>query len=216
MRNGEKMQHQSIKSQVYEGILNDIMDGVYPSNAVLNEKTIVEKYQVSKTPVREALVQLCSEEILKNIPRFGYQVVPISPSEILEIIEYRKVIELAALELSFPRLTEVEFEELKKLNEESRKIVEVKEPRTHWRRNEEFHRYLAGYCSNKFLQQALDTSLNFCTRISNQYFTKLWNESKQADAINHVVLVEAMEAGDLDKAKNILSGDIDSFKNEIL
>ena len=65
--------NQSIKELVYEGILNDIIQGVYPANSILNERTLVEKYGGSKTSVREALVQLCSEGILKNIPRYGYQ-----------------------------------------------------------------------------------------------------------------------------------------------
>lgn len=210
------MQQQSIKSQVYEGILSDIMDGVYAPDAVLNEKTIVEKYKVSKTPVREALVQLCSEGILKNIPRFGYQIVSILPGEILEIVEFRKAVELAGLEMSFPRLGARELAELRELNEDSRKIVDVKEPRIHWRRNEDFHRHLMTYCGNRYLQQALDTAFNVCTLISNQYFVHLWRESRPADALNHVALTQAIADRDLPLAKEILSRDIDSFKAEIL
>ena len=53
------MGNQSIKTQVYESVLKDILDGVYQPNAVINEKTLMEKFGVSKTPIREALVQLC-------------------------------------------------------------------------------------------------------------------------------------------------------------
>ena len=89
--------NQSIKELVYEGILNDIILGVYPANSILNERTLVEKYGGSKTSVREALVQLCSEGILKNIPRFGYQLPVITPSELSAIIEYRIILETGAL-----------------------------------------------------------------------------------------------------------------------
>ena len=68
--------NQSIKELVYEGILNDIILGVYPANSILNERTLVEKYGGSKTSVREALVQLCSEEYSKiRIPASGYYAV---------------------------------------------------------------------------------------------------------------------------------------------
>ena len=100
------MQTQSIKDQVYQGILSDILDGVYDVTSVIREKDMIEKYHVSKTPVREALVQLCGENILRNIPRYGYQVVAITPQQIREVVEYRKVIELGALAASFPVLTE--------------------------------------------------------------------------------------------------------------
>ena len=58
--------------------------------------------------------------------------------------------------------------------------------------------------------------MNVCTRISNQYFTKLWNESKVSDASNHILLVEALEAGDLERAKTILRTDVEAFRDEIL
>ena len=108
------------------------------------------------------------------------------------------------------------MEELQHINEQSLEIVKLKEPHTHWRRNEDFHRQLCSYCGNRYLQQSLDTSLNICTRISNEYFTKLWSESRLSDAMNHVALVEVLEAGDLARAKEILAEDVESFKNEIL
>ena len=110
------MQGQSIKSQVYEGIMKDILDGVYKANDIINEKTLMEKYGVSKTPVREALVQLCSEGVLNNIPRFGYQLMAILPNQIMEIIEFRKIVELGALETCFPHLTSEQLSQLKRLN----------------------------------------------------------------------------------------------------
>ena len=43
------MQIQSIKDQVYQGILSDILDGVYDVTSVIREKDMIEKYHVSKT-----------------------------------------------------------------------------------------------------------------------------------------------------------------------
>lgn len=210
------MQGQSIKSQVYEGIMKDILDGVYKANDIINEKTLMEKYGVSKTPVREALVQLCSEGVLNNIPRFGYQLMAILPNQIMEIIEYRKIIELGALETCFPYLTSEQLSQLKRLNEEATRITYTKDPKMHWEANNLFHKTLCSFSNNSYVQKALEGAMNVCTRISNQYFTKLWNESKVSDASNHILLVEALEAGDLERAKAILSTDVEAFKDEIL
>lgn len=210
------MQGQSVKSQVYEGLLKDILDGVYQANAILNEKTLMEKYNVSKTPVREALVQLCGEGVLNNIPRFGYQLSVITPSEIAEIVEFRKVIETGALEMCFDSLTEVELDQLKALNEEAVKITYEHDINTHWERNQDFHRKLCSFSENRYLQKSLEDSLKIFTRISNQYFTKLWKESKVSDGINHIRIVEAMEKKDLELAKKILSIDVASIKDEML
>lgn len=210
------MRDQSIKSQVYESILRDILDGVYDVNTVINEKALVEKYNVSKTPVREALVQLCSEGTLKNIPRFGYQLAVITPDEIREIIEFRSVIEISALEISFPKLTEQDICELKELNKLAEEIVYSHDTKVHWDRNQEFHKKLCSYCENRYLQKALETALNTCTRISNQYFVRLWREGKQSDGTGHKQIVDALENKNLEQAKILLSEDVKAFKNDIL
>ena len=50
------MAEATIKSRLYNAIWNDIIDGVYDWNYVFNEKSLVEKYQVSKSPIRDALL----------------------------------------------------------------------------------------------------------------------------------------------------------------
>ena len=91
------MQKVALKDQIYQNILNEIQYGKLSTNAIINEKDFTEKFAVSKTPVREALVRLCSEGILENLPRYGYRLIPVTQSEIQEIIEYRKIVEIEAL-----------------------------------------------------------------------------------------------------------------------
>lgn len=209
------MQGQSIKTQVYEGILKDILDGIYQANAIINEKTLIEKYGVSKTPVREALVQLCGEGILNNIPRFGYQLSVITPSEIIETIEFRKIIEVGALEICFDRLGEKQLRELRLLNEEAERTMDIPDIKIHWEQNQDFHRKLCSFCGNRYLQKSLDSSLNISTRIANQYFTKVWNE-KEEEERDHFKLVKAIEEKNLASAKEILTYDIELMKNKVL
>lgn len=210
------MRDQSIKSRVYESILKDILEGVYGINSVINEKALVEKYNVSKTPVREALVQLCSEGILKNIPRFGYQLAMFTPDEILEVLEYRTILEVSALELCFHKLTEENINELKELNRMDAEIIYRHDTKIHWDRNQEFHKRLCSFCDNRYIQKSMNDILNTCTRISNQYFTKLWDQGEQSNGSNHVLLVQAIEDGDLEKAKEILAEDVGAFKKVFL
>lgn len=215
-RKGTTMQTQSIKDQVYQGILSDILDGVYDVTSVIREKDMIEKYHVSKTPVREALVQLCGENILRNIPRYGYQVVAITPQQIREVVEYRKVIELGALAASFPVLTEENLSELEKLNDEVQEIEAIHDYKIHWKCNLEFHRKLCSFCGNSYLQKALEEALRLCTGISNQYYTKSWEGGKEERAGNHERIVQALRKKDLETAKEILARDLDAFREELL
>ena len=86
----------SIKEQIEEVLFEDIVCGVYPPGTVLNEGTLTKKFGVSKSPVREALVTLCRDGVLMNIPRCGYQVVPITPHQFLDMQELRVIVEESA------------------------------------------------------------------------------------------------------------------------
>lgn len=209
------MGNQSIKEQVYASVLQDILDGAYPQNAVINEKTLMEKFGVSKAPVREALVQLCSEGFIKNIPRFGYQILSITPSEIVEMVEYRKVIELGALERAAAQITKADIEQLKALNRKVELVDKRHEVKLHWEMNQDFHKKLCSFCGNRYLDKALDASLKVCARFSNQYYVKVW-EHKQEGAYKHKQVVQAIEAGDIERAKVILAEDIEELlKNRV-
>lgn len=206
----------SIKDQVYEGILNDILDGVYDVNSVIKEKDMIEKYKVSKTPVREALVQLCGDNILRNIPRFGYQLVAITPQNIIDVIEFRKIIETGALTSCFFKLNKDATIQLRELTEQTAKIEQIHDQKIHWRRNMDFHRKLCSFCKNSYLQDALENALRVCTVISNQYYTMAWSKHRVTGVDQHENIITAIEEKNLEKAIVLLKADIDEMKNEIL
>lgn len=90
-----------LKDQVYEKILDEITEGKYQQNDIITERELIEKYGVSKSPVREALIELCKEDVLESRPRMGYQIRPISIKEISDIVELRIILETAALKKLF-------------------------------------------------------------------------------------------------------------------
>ena len=211
------MQSQSIKDQVYEGILNDILDGKYDVTSVIKEKDMIAKYQVSKTPVREALVQLCSESILVNIPRYGYKLVAITPQQILEVIEFRKVVEVGALTMCFDKITGEDIEQLRELIRKTSEVEGIHDHKIHWKYNMEFHKKLCGLCQNAYLQKALEDGMKVCTGISNQYYTHAWSKaSAPEEDSSHAAIVNAIENKDLERAKHLLEVDIEAFKSEVL
>ena len=64
----------SLKKMVYDTLLDDISSGRFRPNDILTEGSLTERFGVSKAPVREALIELCKDNILQSLPRFGYQV----------------------------------------------------------------------------------------------------------------------------------------------
>lgn len=66
------------------------------------EGSLVEKFGVSKAPVREALVKLCSEGVLKSVPRYGYIIVRLNERDARDIAQFRLILELSALKEASP------------------------------------------------------------------------------------------------------------------
>ena len=87
------MQKETLKERVYRGIYEAVTNGEYRPNDILTENQMIEKFGVSKSPVREALVELCKDGVLINIPRMGYQVRAVTLKEIMDILEFRVDVE---------------------------------------------------------------------------------------------------------------------------
>jgi DNA-binding GntR family transcriptional regulator len=132
------MQKETLKERVYRGIYEAVTNGEYRPNDILTENQMIEKFGVSKSPVREALVELCKDGVLINIPRMGYQVRAVTLKEIMDILEFRVDVEVGGLRKSFPVLTRENINMLRmiaeKHNADEDRIVS-----NNWQRNYEFH-----------------------------------------------------------------------------
>lgn len=85
----------SLANQIYIELREQILDGTIISNDIINEKSLALKYNVSKTPIREALHRLCQEGYLKSYPRKGYMVNETSQQDCCLIQQLRFYLESA-------------------------------------------------------------------------------------------------------------------------
>lgn len=88
----------TISGQVYEILKNDICSGVYPPGYWLQEKELAKQLSISRSPVREALRRLATEQLVRDIPNKGTFVREFSPRDIEEIFELRVLLENNAIE----------------------------------------------------------------------------------------------------------------------
>ncbi|HRW17977.1 MAG TPA: GntR family transcriptional regulator [Dermatophilaceae bacterium] len=89
-------------ARVYESIKRGILDGTHPCGALLTEGELADATGVSRTPVREALLRLETEGLVKLYPKKGALVVPVSVEEGRELLEARAVIEDWAAYAAWP------------------------------------------------------------------------------------------------------------------
>jgi len=87
----------TMTGQITARIREKIITGTYAPGAPLLQDSIAAEFGVSKIPVREALVQLRSEGLVDIFAHRGFQVRPVSASEMLEVFKLRLAIEPAAV-----------------------------------------------------------------------------------------------------------------------
>lgn len=205
-----------LKDQVYEKILDEITEGKYQQNDIITERELIEKYGVSKSPVREALIELCKEDVLESRPRMGYQIRPISIKEISDIVELRIILETAALKKTFQHLEPEHIELLKKNLNDAARIHSEKNITKHWKCNISFHLLLCSFCGNSKIYSEVERALQFSFRGAIQYFSLSWNRSHSTEAQRHHKLIVTMENRDLEKSLEILIEDIEDLKYELM
>ena len=86
----------SLTDRVHDQILELIIKNATEEEMVLTEKKLMELLGVSKAPVREALIKLCSEDVLINVPRFGYRVVRMTEKDARDAKQMRMLLETEA------------------------------------------------------------------------------------------------------------------------
>ena len=72
--NGEKTS-QPLSAGLYSELQKDILSGAIPDGSKLTEQVVCKRYNVSRTPVREAFRQLEADGLIENIPNRGAFVV---------------------------------------------------------------------------------------------------------------------------------------------
>lgn len=88
----------TFKEQVYDYLKQAIISGEMRPGDLYSEKMMSEKLQVSRTPVREAILQLASEDLIEIFNNRGFSVKSISLEDIHYVIQTRRAIEGYALE----------------------------------------------------------------------------------------------------------------------
>lgn len=201
---------ESLKDKAYHAILQGIFSSEYKPNQILNEKELIERYGYSKSPIREALIALCHEGVLRNIPRYGYEVVRLTKEDVEAIMDYRLILERGFLEQNYLHFTEEQFQTLENLdylcNKPETNLLE------HWKYNMDFHLFLLSCSGNNFAYQELERAMNVLWRAYAQFYWNKWNNFVMpSDMRMHKKIIEALRKKDIAAALDYLEQDFRDF-----
>jgi len=154
----------SLHEQVYQKIKSDILLGLYPPGEKLDVNGLAIQYNVSRTPVRDALHVLQREDLVEILPRVGYFTSRITIKDIEDVFQLRLIVETASAELAAVRISEEDLAYLERLS--GRYVAgDVQSYREFLAENREFHHRVALASGNRRLAQVVDGLLNQMQRM---------------------------------------------------
>ncbi|MFI6767449.1 GntR family transcriptional regulator [Streptomyces sp. NPDC050355] len=89
---------QSGREKAYAYLKDSVLSDPEMQDRFLSEQEIADRIGVSRTPIREALLLLAAEDMVRLVPKRGAHIAPLSGREIAELIEMRGLIERFAAE----------------------------------------------------------------------------------------------------------------------
>jgi len=205
----------SMSTQIHEMLLQRIVQGTLQPHDRIVESKISREMKCSPIPVREALRELVAMGILESEPHKGVRVREITVDDTIEALEIRSALEPLAINLTGLKLHEM----VQSLQTVVKAIVASARKRDFddfQKHNQVFHKSIVEASGNSLLLK-IWSSLAFEVR-TKFILEFLETVDPVAIAKEHESIVDAVEAGDINKAANLLGshskGLIEYLKNE--
>ena len=195
-----------ISDQLREQIEEQIATGALPPGSAIDEATLVAQYHVSRTPVREALIQLATEGLIEIRPRRGAIVTSLGPTQLMEMFEVMAEMEAMCGRLAARRMTEAERTDLQKALAACEAARAVEDSDSYYYCNEAFHAAIYAGSHNQFLIEQT-TQLQRRLRPYRRLQLRVRNRLT-ASIAEHQQVVQALLRGDTEATATALRGHV--------
>lgn len=211
----EEMQPRSMAARdwVFQVIRTAIVRGELPGDMPLRQDEISTALSVSHIPVREAFRQLEAQGLVRIYPNRGAVVTKLSCKELSDVMDTRILLEVGALRLALPHITE---EDLARARELLELFSKEKDPIKGAELNLKLHFSLYDPCDNQTLLSLIDQMHANVDRYITPFFGKEEVSAELYTVDEHSQIVSACESKDTELATAILRTHLQRTKNLLL
>jgi DNA-binding GntR family transcriptional regulator len=189
--------------RVYTHLRGEILSGALPPGTELQEVALSGTLGVSRGPIREALGRLAAEGLVTVRPRRGAVVRALSTEEFLEAYQVREALEVMAVRLAVPRLTEADVAGLEGYIDEMTSCAERGDTQGFFEANSGFHRAFFDVSGNRMLVNLYG---GLCGQIDRYRLRSLeLRGNVQRSIAEHKAILRAAKAGDVERAAHLVS-----------
>lgn len=195
----DAVQRSSLTQEAYNAIRSMITAGDVPPGSRVTVRPLVERLQLSATPVKAALTMLAREGVLESKLHRGFFVPALSPTDMREIYELREALDRLAGRLAAASPTHESIgRELREKCRLQRQLLEDGDVDAYRRMDVEFHYSLWALCGNSRLPVTGERLMDQM-KLGNSISARLPGRIDKSLA-EHLSIVDAIEAGNVEEA----------------
>jgi len=204
---------ESLAKMAYESIRNSILSGGWKIGELYNEKSIAADLGISRTPVREALLELATQDLIIFLPRRGIMINRFTRRDVEEIFELRKAIELAAVEKVTNTSPPFDLFEIEESLLKQRRAVKEKDYLTFMDADRSFHTCFSKLTNNRRMIAILE---NLRDMIHMMGYKALSAEGRASKVVEeHLMIFEAVRKGNTEEACQAMAYHLDQSKKAV-
>ncbi len=196
--------------RAYEELRRQIITLQLEPGAHVDEREIMERFDIGRTPLREAILRLVHERLIVHTPRRGVWVSPLSLTELRQMLESRAVLESAVARLAAERMNAEHVAALWGMLEQAHTVLGDGDSEQLVNLDFRLHSYIAECSGNDYLA-------SFANQI-NSSMIRYWHLSARNTVTlptwdaNHEELVRAIASGDADLAETQARRHVDGLR----
>jgi DNA-binding GntR family transcriptional regulator len=207
--------------RVYAQVREDIIGLRLPPGADLDESGLEERFGVSRTPVREALIRLASDGLIVLLPNRGARVTHIDISDVPQLFEALELCQRATIRWAAVRRTPSGVVELRTANQRFQEAAQNGDSERMGETNKEFHMIIGRLCGNRYFESLYSSLLAVSLRLARTAFAYAPRSDDAHKGYfmevvrQHDVMIQAIENGNADEAESLARVHTDLFRDRI-
>jgi DNA-binding GntR family transcriptional regulator len=180
--------------------------------SVIQEARLIQELGLGRTPIREALKRLQTENLVVVAPRRGMFVSDVAITDLQQIFEVRVELEGLCARLAAQRITPAQLSDLRSLVVECRRSNQGDKELV-LSLDRRFHQLMAESAGNKFLRSEVEKFYNLSLRVWYLAINSI--QSQDVDVAAHFAIADAIETRDCDRSERRTREHIQHFHNMI-
>ncbi len=198
----------SLREKVYRHLRQELAKGNLIPGSFINQNEICEKLNISRAPMRDALIQLETEQFVEILPRRGVLIRKLTAKDIKNSYEILSTLESALIFSEFDKLNAVHVEKLTEYNEQLKTMLEKGKFEAYFEIDLNFHNVFLNLSDNNPLKKMI---ILLMRRLYDFPQMKYDNQWERINYHEHRRLIYSVRVGNREAAVSIIKNELWSF-----